>query len=431
MTRKIFATISSICCVILFACSPSKKAATKNYALTITNPSAIERADELVVLTRELLEQKTGKIGEQNFVNITTEKGDTAVVQFDDLNKDGKWDEAVFLHKFEPNQKVVFTISETSLGSGTSVQRAHVRMRKKNEDNSFGPLLDSVTVPAGTPPTDFAKQKLPPYLTEGPAWENDKVAFRVYLDTRNTKDIFGKTTPKMMMDTVGLNPENIYHHLSDWGMDILAVGKSLGAGSLALQIPAVNGRDTLVRLGGNNVGETTFEKVADGPVRGIFRMHYKNWQIANGIEPINVTEEISIWGGKYFYQSQVTVNNAAPGTKLVTGIVNLKSKKSNELSVGDSRVLYTYDVQSENKDKLGMAVMVHNKQLPTFGRTPNQSSEVLNTYTASWPVSPTPSEFRFYAGWELSDLLFTNEDSFKKFLNNEAIKYSVPLVMKW
>lgn len=430
-TRKTLTAVSTICFAISLGCSSLKQAATKQYGLTITNPSAIERADELILLTREVIEEKIGAINEQNFVNIIAEKGDTAVVQFDDLNKDGKWDEAVFLQKFEPNQKVVFNVSETAVKPGNTVARAHIRMRKKREDNTFGPLLDSVTVPAGTLPTDFSKQKLPPYLTEGPAWENDKVAFRLYMDVRNTKDIFGKTTPKMMMDTVGVNPENVYHHLSDWGMDILAVGKSLGAGSLALQIPGVNGKDTLVRLGGNNVGETTFEKVADGPVRGIFRMHYKNWQIANGIGPINLTEEISIWGGKYFYQSRVTVNNAPAGTKLVTGIVNLKSKKSNEISVGESKVLYTYDLQSENKDKLGLALMVHNSQLSGFGRTPNLNSEVLNTYTASLPLSLTPSEFRFYAGWELSDLLFTNEDSFKKFLNNEAVKYSVPVIIKW
>src|SRR4051812_20681459 len=117
------------------------------------------------------------------------------------------------------------------------------------------------------------------------------------MDTRNTKDIFGKRTTKMMMDTVGVVAENIYHKLSDWGIDILAVGKSLGAGSLALKVPNVNGKDTLIRLGGTNVGETIFEKVADGPIRAIFRMHYKGWQPIRGIEPINVTEEISIWGG--------------------------------------------------------------------------------------------------------------------------------------
>jgi hypothetical protein len=212
-------------------------------------------------------------------------------------------------------------------------------------------------------------------------------------------------------------------------MDILAVGKSLGAGSLALRIPVAGEKDTLVRLGGKNVGEIFYEKVADGPVRAIFKMHYSNCVVVDGVPPVDVTEEVSIWGGKYFYQSKVSVARAPAGTRLVTGIVNLKSKKSNELAAENGKVLYTYDTQSENKDKLGLAVMVRNSQFDSFGKTPNAGSEVLNTYTVTMPLSNTPAEFRFYSGWELSDLLFTHEDSFKTFLNNELLKYSKELII--
>jgi hypothetical protein len=250
------------------------------------------------------------------------------------------------------------------------------------------------------------------------------------MDTRNTKDIFGKRTHTMMMDTVGVNPANVYHNLAPWGMDILAVGKSLGAGSLALSIPTANGKDTLVRLGGQNIEQITFEKVADGPIRGIFRMHYKNWVAINGTVPINVTEEISISGGKYYYQSAVKVTNAPEGAKLVTGIVNLKSKASAEAAAGGCRILSTYDLQSENKDGLGLAVIVKNNQFGAFGKTPNAGSEVLNTYTVTMPLSAKPIEFRFVSGWEKSDLLFTRPESFQKYLESEAIKYGSNIVIR-
>ena len=409
--------------LLLIGCSTRKKTAAKVYQLSVHNPSPIERADELMVLTREMIEQKTGKLAGGEYINITTPNNEPLVIQFDDLNKDGFWDEAVFLYTFEPNETTQLSVTQTNSRLNKAVVRAHVRMRKKNADNTFGPLLDSATVPQSTLPTDFSTKKLPTYLTEGPAWENDKVAFRIYMDTRNTKDIYGKRTPKMMMDTVGVLPENSYHNLSDWGMDILAVGKSLGAGSLAVSVPGVNGKDTLVRLGGANVEQTTFEKVADGPVRAIFRMHYKNWTAVDGIPPINVTEEISIWGGKYFYESSVTVTNAPVGAKVVTGIVNLKTKNSHELTVEGAKALYSYGLQSENKDNLGLAVIVKNTYSPTFGKTPNAGSEIVNTYTATMPLSNEPVKFRFYAGWEISDLLFTKIESFKQFLNNEAIEY--------
>jgi len=414
--------------LLLTGCFLQRKASSKKYNLTITNPSAVERVDELIVLSRQMIEQTTGKLKEGRYVGIANQGSEPVVVQYDDMNKDGIWDEAAFLYSFQPNETVQLNLSQTTSRVDKAVTRAHVRMRKKNADNTFGPLLDSVTVPRGTPPTDFTKQKLPPYLTEGPAWENDKVAFRIYMDTRNTKDIFGKTTNKMMMDTVGVLPENVYHDKADWGMDILAVGKSLGAGSLALNL-SINGKDSLVRLGGTNIEQTTFEKIADGPVRAIFRMHYKNWLVSNDLPPVNVVEEISIWGGKYYYQSKVTVINAPPNAKLVTGIVNLKSKKSNQLDLQDCKVLYTYDVQSENKDNLGLAVLVPTKNFTAFGTTPNSASDVLNTYTATMPLTSQPSEFRFVLGWERSDLLFTKEDSFRKFLETEAIKYGKAVII--
>lgn len=420
------------CCILLVilstGCSVFKQPGSKKYAITVTNPLASERADELVVLPREMIEQKTGKLAGK-YISIDTGDNKPLTIQFDDLDKDGRWDEAVFLHKFEPNQSVRLYISTSNIKPAAAESRAHVRMRKKNADNTFGPLLDSVTIGRNTLPTNFSKRPLPPYLTEGPAWENDKVAFRIYMDNRNTKDIYGKRTPAMIMDTVGANPANSYHHLAHWGMDILAVGKSLGAGSLALSLP-VNGKDTLVRLGGANVEQTTFERIADGPVRAICRMHYKNWIVADNIPPVNVTEEISIWGGKYFYESKVTVENAPAGARLVTGIVNLKSKKTGELNIAGSKVLYTYDAQSENNDKLGMAIMVHNNQFAAFGKTANSNSEVLNTYTATLSLAQQPATFRFYAGWEMSDLLFVREESFVQFLTTEANQYATPLLIK-
>ncbi|HEX8461334.1 MAG TPA: DUF4861 family protein, partial [Segetibacter sp.] len=117
--------------LLITACSVTKKQ-TKRYPLNITNPSAIERADELVILKRELLEQKLGKIADDQFVSVTTKDTTTLTVQLDDLNKDGKWDEAVFLYNFRPNESAQFQLSKTAAPVTDARVRAHVRMRKKN-----------------------------------------------------------------------------------------------------------------------------------------------------------------------------------------------------------------------------------------------------------------------------------------------------------
>jgi hypothetical protein len=379
------------------------------------------RPDDLVVLNRATLVKQLGPIAPGKYLTIKDPGGVPMVIQFDDLNGDGQWDEAAFLYSFQPNEKLGLNPEITDAPATIKAMvRAHVRQMKKNADNSFGPALDKDTMPVNAPPTDFSKQALPPYLTEGPAWENDKVGFRLYFDVRNGKDIWGKTTTRMMMDEVGTDTAKNYHEQAEWGMDILKVGPSLGAGSLALQVPLPNGKDTLVRLGGKNIERVTYEKVADGPVRAICRLQYTNWKIADGLAPVSITEEIQIWGGQYFYESTVTVTGAPGGAKLVTGIVNLHSKQVQEINTGGINGIYTYDVQSENKDKLGMAIVMPAAQVAGIATTPNANTDIQNTYIMKANITnDKPVVFRFYAGWQKSDERFTTEEGFKAFLITE------------
>lgn len=86
---------------------------------------------------------------------------------------------------------------------------------------------EGASVPSITMPPGFKRgDKLVAY--EGPGWESDKVGFRIYLDGRNALDIFGKKTNDMVLSNVGRGDD--YHTMADWGMDILKVGNSLGAG---------------------------------------------------------------------------------------------------------------------------------------------------------------------------------------------------------
>jgi len=412
-----------IICTLLLASSHSSA------QITLTNPIIVALTDELVVLKRTDLEKKTGPIAAGKYITIKNADGVPMVIQFDDLNGDGRLDEAAFLYSFKPNEKLVLKPVITNAPAAIkAVVRAHVRQMRKNADNTFGAAVNKDTMPVNAQPTDFSKQALPPYLTEGPAWENDKVGFRLYFDVRNGKDIWGKTTTRMVLDEVGKDTSKNYHEQADWGMDILKVGASLGAGSLALEVKLPNGKDTLVRLGGKNIQQVTYEKVADGPVRAICRLHYKNWTIAKGMPPVSLTEEIHIWGGQYFYESRVTVTGAPANAKLVTGMVNLKSKAVNEINTNGIKGISTYDEQSENKDKLGLAIMMPTEQVAGEGKTPNSNTDIQNTYILkAGIVKDKPVVFRFFAGWEKSDEQFATYDEFDQFILSEIIKMATKL----
>ena len=423
----LFNTILSILLFLMASCSANHEA-----QLTITNPSQIERPDELIVVKRSVIEGKVGKIPSGKYAGLTTADNRPVVLQYDDLDKDGNWDEAAFLYSFKPKEETNFSIAVANEPAAIkAVVRAHARHRRKNADNSFGDDLKKDSIPPGQPATDFAKQPLPPFLTEGPAWENDKVGFRLYFDVRNGKDIWGKTTSRMVLDEAGLDTINNYHKQADWGMDILKVGKSLGAGSLALLVPMSNGVDTLVRLGGFNMGKVIYEKIADGPVRAILRLHYPEWKILDSLSPVSVTEEISIWGGQYFYESKVTVKGAPSNSKLVTGIVNLHSKRSYELDTADCKILYTYDTQTENNDKLGMGTIMKKEFFNAFGRTPDMGADIQNTYTVVATIEKEePVVFRFYAGWEKSSDQLISETGFREYLDKQAVFIRYPVIIK-
>ena len=423
----LFNTIISTAIFLIASCSTDHEG-----QLTITNPAEIERRDELIELTRQVIEAKVGKIPPGKYAVINTKDNKPVVLQYDDLDNDGNWDEAAFLYSLKPKEEISFSIAVADApASIKAVVKAHARHKRKNADNSFGDDLVKDSIPPGQAATDFTKQPLPPFLTEGPAWENDKVGFRLYFDVRNGKDIWGKTTTRMVLDEVGLDAANNYHKQAEWGMDILKVGKSLGAGSLALSVPLNNGRDTLVRLGGMNMGKVIYEKIADGPVRAIFRLHYPEWKVLDDSPPVSLTEEISICGGQYFYESKVMVTGAPLNSELVTGIVNLHSKQSYQLDTADCKILYTYDTQTENNDKLGMGIIMRKEFFNAFGTTANEGTDIQNTYTIAATIyKDKPVSFRFYAGWEKSSDLFNSEKSFREFLAREAVFIKYPVIMK-
>lgn len=401
--------------------------AQKPVQLTLTNPLSLARPDELVVLHRADIEKKLGSI--PGFLQVRV-NGKPVAVQHDDLDRDGRWDEVAMLLPFASKETLAVAISKTGpAGGGVVAQRAHVRLRKQNGAGVWGQNVTREDMPVRNPATDFSRQALPSYLTEGPAWENDKVGFRLYFDVRNGKDIWGKRTSRMVLDSVGTNAKPSYHDFNDWGMDVLHAGKSLGAGSLALLVQTENGADTLIRLGGNDMTHETYRQLVDGPLRAIFQMDY-HWRI-NG-KDVTLTEQVSIWGGHYFYDSKVWVKGAPKNAKLVAGIASFYDNIFQSYHSGRTTILLSYGRQSENKDNLGLAVLVPAPLFAYAASAPHTGSDVLDSYLSVQTIADKePCRFRFLAGWEKSDQRFATLAGFKAYVNEEAGRMGEGISIKW
>jgi Domain of unknown function (DUF4861) len=413
----------------LLAFSFSLKA-QKKASLAISNSLEIKRIDEALILSRAQIKKKTGKIPEDKLPLFMNKKGEILPSQADDLNGDGSWDEVVFLVSLAPKEIDKITITWVKAAEFPKFTvRTQARMAKLQGDKFV--LITKETMPKEHKPTDFSTTKMPLYQVEGVAWENDKVGFRLYFDQRNGKDIFGKTTTEMVLQNVGL-PNGDYHTKSDWGMDILKVGASLGAGSVAIVAGKnAESKDVLSRLG-ENVEETSYELVTQGAVRTIFRLTYKNWKVAAN-EVYQITDEISITAGKYYYESKLTILGFSGEKELATGIVNLYSDKANQVIKENYCILSTHAKQSENKDMLGMGILIDKTIFAGFGETPKVGTEkVLQTYFVKMKAKESEAiTYCFYAGWEASDSKFAEATFFENFLEEEGKKKSNPIEIKY
>jgi hypothetical protein len=261
---------------------------------------------------------------------------------------------------------------------------------------------------------------------EGPGWENDKVAFRSYFDERNGRDIFGKISDKMVLSRID-SAYIQYHDLSDWGMDILKVGNSLGAGSLAMF-----SNDSIYRLG--KTAFSSFKKVVNGPVRSIFRLEYHDWKVADS--NYLVMDEIQIFGGQYYYENRITLSGEFAGEReLVSGITLMHMPDSNYIPVRNenpvtSNILYVYGKQSLNNDYLGMASVVNKSQFSGWINAPRIESGTSVIQTTGVKLKLTnqkPVSFRFYACWEKTDPVFSTEKGFAQFLEKQCLCIDHPI----
>jgi hypothetical protein len=275
---------------------------------------------------------------------------------------------------------------------------------------------------------------------EGVSWENDKMGFRDYFDCRNVKDLFGKLKPGLIIDKIHTAEIPDYHSLSDWGMDILHCGSSVGSGGLAL-LEA----DSLYRLGSTDGYE--YQKVVEGPVRSVIELKYTGWHIGN--QDLSAVERITIYPGKYWFQSDVTVSGFKSEKQLATGIVTsmLKKQPMDFEANTDYRAIATHDIQSLNHDELGMAVLLKKEEVSKVDRTTDIdfyslgyktvdekkfSNVISQTYYVAQKVkADEPARHYFFAVWGLENAKWKDSDHFKTYISAEAELLSHPIKIEW
>ncbi len=361
--------------------------------------SEINVSDKAVVLSYEEVNSYLPEEVGNSHVRVVDANGEELPSQCDDLDKDGQWDELAFLVDLNAGEvKTLYFNAVSEQEEPDFPKRTNVRFGYAEEP--FAEVTGEDRLKSTDSPTISGI-----FQMEGPAWENDLVAFRNYYDARNGIDIFGKATTDMVLDSAGIRGQN-YHEMDDWGMDILKVGNSLGAGAIGILVG-----DEVTRVGRCERG--TYEFIAEGPVRAIFKLKYFGVSVED--RTYDIVHRISIYAGDLFYRSQVSVDGLQGDEQLVTGIVNMEQKQSFSMEKDGFQIIASHGNQAYLGEALGMAVLVPEKNFIETWMAPDEGEGVVETHMIAIELNPGQSaDYYFFSGWEYQDEGFRTRDYFKQ-----------------
>jgi hypothetical protein len=389
----------------------------ESFTIRVKNPASIERRDEAVILSVAEIKGRHPRFNPNAFVVLSD--GEESASQADDLNGDGTADQVAFVANFKAGQNRTFVVRYAEGGAKT---RPYPKRTQAELSCKFGGRFVDRKYEGGTF-RNVRSLRVPPEHTdhsffiryEGPGWESDKIGYRFYLDWRNAIDLFGKKKPDVVLQNVGLDGFDSYHEMSDWGMDILKVGESLGIGSLGMWTDSLAERVA-------KTDSTVCTIVADGPVYSQIRTRYFGWKAGSGkYDPVS---DLSITAGSRMTRHRVEATGNPPN--LCTGIVKLDSTQllSATGQEGEWTYLATYGKQSLAGDRLGMAVLYRKADLIQTAADVHSRVIVLKpdngvlTYT-------------FLAAWEQEPDGIRSEEAFARYLEETVTALNAPLAITY
>jgi rhamnogalacturonyl hydrolase YesR len=388
--------------------SASATIASTVATLRIDNPSAFARNQQAIVLPFADLGLAL-QPGENLRVNALD--GQTLPSQLIDRDGDGQEDSLFLAPDFSAgaSQELLILRGEPA----TSVQLTQAEISEKTggqwQDKQYiGGTFQNVT--SLTPPPQYTDHS--EFIRyEGPGIESDKVGYRIYLDWRNGFDIFGNKTGKPILHQVGLDGYKSYHEPQEWGMDVLKVGKSLGAGGFGYW----NGEavELVSKLSGH-----TATIIENGPLYSALTIDYKDWQVAG--KTLNIKAHLSMTAGSRLLQNRLTFSQ--PLDNLAIGLVKLPDTEvitgTLESSGHTFTYLATYGKQSIDGANLGMALLFKRGKLEKLTSDANSHVAVMN-------VSGQHLEYYLLGAWQHELNGIQNQQQFIEYLQQEAEKLTL------
>jgi unsaturated chondroitin disaccharide hydrolase len=385
MTSRFLRTVL-VLTVFLAASAASAEPRVRTLKLRVTNPTKKARVAEPIVVSvaelKKIAPDFTAFPIVVTHTKASTIEDDAAVLraeevpsQADDLDGDNAADEIAFQIDLAPSETRIVTIA---YGDAATI------MRLRGE----------------YPPRTHAR-----YATkyEGPGWESELTAWRLYFDKRNAIDLFGKRRPGLHLDTFA-TPGYDYHAETAIGRDIYRNGDAIGIGSVAA---LVDGK--LVKVA--DVVERSHRIVSTGPVRAIVELTYKGWKVpvsgsGKNVSDVTLVSRFTQWAGERGFWHDVAVSPASATITLVTGIPVKAGLKASIVEDAGPIVVGTYGPQvltpgatateSMPDQALGLAILVPRAdRTATFAPAPDPVNHLVRL-----PLAGGRARFHVTAAWD-------------------------------
>jgi hypothetical protein len=237
---------------------------------------------------------------------------------------------------------------------------------------------------------------------EGPGWESNKIAYRLYLDWRNGIDVFGKVTDSLALPKVGQEGSDSYHQMSSWGMDILSAGKSLGIGAIGRYVgnEVIHFKDV----------DSAFVKIENDVKLSSVIVNYKGWKTTNN--KIDLESKFSIAANERYTKHTIIASQKLEG--ICTGMVKFPDiELFKKVSVNKKwAYIATFGKQSVIQDNLGMAI---------FYKVGTVKDQVESQFDHLLVFKPTvaPVSFYFLAAWEQEKDGIKTKEEFISYLDKK------------
>ena len=394
-----------------FACNDSR-----TVTVTVTNPLAMERSNEMVEVSMETV---TDRLGLADPAQIVV------------LNADGQQ----VPYQITYDGKVIFPAAIAAGGTAT------------------------YTIQTGTPEAFDVKAcgRCYPERMDDMAWENDLVAFRAYGPALQAKgergfgyDLFTKynTTEPMLeamyakeldKETLAkiaelkktdpkaaaeLSRERSYHIDHGYGMDCYAVGPTLGAGVAALMV-----NDTIIYPWCYKNQEI----LDNGPLRFTVKLEFTPLTV-KGDSTVVETRLITLDAGSHLNKTVVSYSNLKETLPIVAGIVLHEPDGAVVADAANGYITYVDPTTGPDNGKIfmGAAVPAVVKDAKTVLFSEKEKKERNNADGHVLAVSDYEpgSEYVYYWGfaWDKADI--KTADAWNRYMADFAQKVRNPLTVK-